>query len=296
MGHSHTHSNDIGAGIKVAFFLNLAFALFEVVGGLWINSMAILSDALHDFADSLSLGLSWYLASYSERQGDERYSYGYRRFSLLSALINVVVLIAGSLLVLVEAVPRLVHAEHVNAQGMMVFAIIGIVVNGAAALRVRGGKTLNAKAVTWHLVEDVLGWAAVLAVSIVLSFQDIPVLDPLLSILITLYVLYNVIDNLKQTLSLFLQAVPKDIDMEEIKETILAIGPVCSVHHAHVWSLDGDHHVLTMHVVIHEDTTRDQVLQLKDEIKALTVGMGFEHTTIEIEYESERCAMKVAQQ
>ena len=129
--HSHSRTKDI----QTAFLLNLGFAILEVVGGIWTNSLAIVSDALHDFVDSLSLGLSWYLDVYSEKEEDERYSYGYRRFSLLAAFINVVVLSAGSVLILSEAIPRLWKPERTNAQGMVLLAVVGIAVNGLAALR-----------------------------------------------------------------------------------------------------------------------------------------------------------------
>jgi cobalt-zinc-cadmium efflux system protein len=276
----------------MAFLLNLGFAVLELVGGLWTNSLAIVSDALHDGVDSFSLGLSWYLDEYSRRVEDQSYSYGYRRFSLLAALINVVVLIAGSVLILSEAIPRLWDPEPANAQGMVILAVVGVAANGVAALRVRGGRTLNARIVTWHLLEDVLGWLAVLVVSVILLFWDVQILDPLLSVLITLYVLYNVLKHLKRTLALFLQAVPYDLDMSEIEKGLLAIDRVQSVHHMHIWSLDGEHHVLTTHVVVDQDTTRAQVCQIKADIWASVESFDLEHITVEIEYEGERCKMR----
>lgn len=271
--------------------MNLGFALLEIVGGLWTNSMAILSDALHDLGDSLSLGVSWYLENFSKRGKDRRYSYGYRRFSLLSALLNVLVLIGGSVVILSETIPRLIEPQHTNAPGMVLFAVAGIAINGFAALRMRGGRSMNAQVATWHLLEDVLGWAAILVVSLVLLFWDLPILDPILSILITLYVLWNVIRNLRRTLSLFLQAVPEDFDLEEIESRFRSLDGVESVHHTHVWSLDGEHHVLTTHVVVPECATREEVLQLKSEINSLTKALDIAHTTVEVEYEDEDCRM-----
>jgi cobalt-zinc-cadmium efflux system protein len=284
-GHEQT------ADIRLAFFLNLAFTVLEIVGGLWTNSLAILSDAIHDFGDSISLGLAWYLGRYSERAKDEKYSYGYRRFSLLGALINTVVLIAGSLFVLMEAVPRLLEPEHSNAQGMAVFAVVGIVVNGIAAYRLKGGATLNEQVVAWHLLEDVLGWIAVLIVAITLLFADIHILDPILSILITLYVLYNVLRKIKRTLALFLQAVPEGIDVAAINRRIRGIEQVQFTHHTHVWSLDGEHHVLTTHVGVDECASREDVAAVKGEIRRLGEELGFSHVTIEIEYGDEGCKM-----
>jgi cobalt-zinc-cadmium efflux system protein len=272
--------------------LNLIFTIFEIVGGLWTNSLAILSDALHDAGDSFSLGLAWYFEAYSKKARDHRYSYGYQRFSLLGAFINTLVLIAGSLVILSKAIPRLITPEHSHAEGMMVFAIVGIIVNGVAVWRVKNDRSLNAQTVAWHLFEDVLGWMAVFVVSIVLLFKDLHILDPLLSVLITLYVLYNVLNKLKKTVVLFLQAVPEHIDIRAIEDKIRAIEHVQSIHHTHIWSLDNEHHVLTTHIVVADNTTQDAIARIKKNIHVLTENMGFEHTTIEIEHENEVCALK----
>ncbi len=208
-----------------------------------------------------------------------------------SALVNTIVLIVGSLFILWQAIPRLFDPEPTDAQGMVLFSILGILANGLAVLRLRGGKTLNARVVSWHLLEDLLGWVAVLLLSLILLFTDYYVLDPLLSILITLYILYSVIKNMRRTLAVFLQAVPEEVDLEKIEEQLNAIDKVCSSHHTHVWSLDGEHHVLTTHLVVEEDTTREQVECIKAEIKHLGGELDFYHTTVEIEYEDERCSM-----
>lgn len=294
--HTHALAHDSNNSLRTAFFLNLAFTLLEIVGGFWTNSMAILSDAVHDLGDSVSLGMAWYLERYSRRGKDNRFSYGYRRFSLLGAMLNIVILLAGGLVIISEAVPRLLNPEHSNAQGMVLFAIVGILVNGAAVLRLRGGQSLNAQVVAWHLLEDVLGWVAVLIVSVILLFWDIHILDPLLSILITLYVLFNVLRNLKRTAALFLQAVPENIDMAALEGRLLALDKVCSVHHTHIWSLDGEHHVLTAHVVVAENATRDDIMVVKQQANALAAHYRLEHTTLEIEYEDEDCRMKDSQE
>jgi len=291
-GHNHTHPHDSAGNIRLAFFLNLLFTLLEIVGGLWTNSLAILADALHDLGDSFSLGLSWYLEKYAQRGVDSRYSYGYRRFSLLAALLNTAILLTGGVLVLSQAIPRLFNPQHSNAQGMVLFAVVGIAVNGLAALRLRRDNGLSSQVVAWHLLEDVLGWAAVLVVSVVMLFWDIHILDPLLSIGITLYVLWNVLRNLRRVLALFLQAVPENFDVADIERQLLTMENVQSVHHTHLWSLDGQNHVLTTHIVVDECTSREQILQLKRAINSLTAELDFSHTTLEIEYEDEDCRMK----
>lgn len=293
MSESHHHHHGSATGnLKLAFFLNFGFTLLEIVGGILTNSIAILSDALHDLGDSLALGMAWYLENYSQKQHDAKYSYGYRRFSLLGALINSVVLVVGSLFILSEAIPRLLDPQHSHAPGMIAFALVGIVVNGVAALRLRNDASMNTKVVAWHLLEDVLGWVAVLIVGVTLLFKDIYILDPILSILMTLYILYNVIGNLRKTLALFLQATPADIDIAELEQKLLGIDNVLSTHHTHVWSLDGEHHVLSTHLVIDKNADREKILQIKQDSKTLIQNRHIEHVTIEIEYEDEDCLMK----
>lgn len=293
MTHQHSYNHLISGRIRTAFFLNLGFTVFELIGGIWTNSLAILSDALHDLGDSFVLGFSWYLENLAHKEEDEKYSYGYRRYSLLGALINTLVLITGSLIILSQAIPRLINPQHSNAKGMIFMSIFGIVVNGIAVLRLRdGSKNLNSQVMAWHLLEDVLGWVVVLIVSLTLLFSDIHILDPLLSILITLYVLINVVRNLRKTLALFLQAVPDDLDIQQVEHRFSRIQNVLSTHHTHAWSLDGEHHVLTTHLVVPATLRREEVLKVKRDVQAVIKNIDLAHTTIEVEYEDEDCWMK----
>lgn len=291
MDKNDQQSYDSISNFKWIFFINLAFTVIEVIGGLYTNSLAILSDALHDFGDSFTLGLSWYLERRSRRASDERYSYGYRRFSLLSALVNAIVLIAGSLYILYRAIPRLIHPQQSNAEGMVILAVIGILVNGYAFLRFRRGQSLNIQVINWHLLEDLLGWIAVLIVSISLLFADIRILDPILSILINLYVLYNVVRNLRRTLALFMQAVPESVVLPELEHSLRQIPGVQSIHHTHIWSLDGEHNVLTTHLVVEACSEKEDLIRIKREVDQITREMDVEHTAVEIDYEDEDCYM-----
>jgi len=288
-GHNHQHSST--ENIRVAFFLNLGFTIFEIFGGLYTNSVAILSDAVHDLGDSISLGLSWYLDGKSKQKGDRHFSFGYQRFSLLGALINGSVLVIGSILILTKTIPRLFSPEHADAQGMMWIAIIGVIVNGAAVLRMKGGQSMNERLVSWHLFEDVLGWLAVLIVSVVLMFWDIPILDPLLSIAILAFVLFNVVKNLRETLKVFLQAVPKEVDIAALEKKVKALEDVVDVHHTHIWSLDGAQHVLSIHLVIKEPSSVKGIITLKSKVKEVLKKSGISHATIEIEFPDESCYM-----
>lgn len=291
MAHDHHHKHDDTIGnIRVAFFLNLAFALLEIVGGLWTNSVAILSDAVHDLGDSLSLGSAWFLEKYSRKQRDQRYSYGYRRFSVLGSLLNAGVLIGGSIFVLSEAIPRLLSPQEANAEGMIVIAIIGIIINGLAVFRLRGEKSLNASVVAWHLLEDVLGWVALLIMSIVLHFTDLYILDPILSVAITVYVLYNAARYLRKSLQVFLQAVPDNIEVVTLERDISALSDVKSVHHTHVWTLDGERHVLTTHVVLDQNAGIEKITDVRCRVEAVAKKHGLSHTTVQIERERDDCS------
>ena len=284
--HDHHHSSN---NIKVAFFLNFAFTILEIIGGLYVNSIAIISDAIHDLGDTISLGTSWYLEEKSHKKSDNKFSFGYKRFSLLGALINSVILIVGSLYVINEAVGRILEPEHTDAKGMIFFAVIGVLVNGYAAWKLSGGKTMNEKVASWHLVEDVLGWVAVLVVAIILNFKDIHYLDPALSLLITIYILWNVIIRLKQTLFIFLQGVPEELDVNEIESKILNIDFVNSIHHMHVWSLEGEHNVFTAHIKIDDNSNLNDFIKVKSDVKNILKKYKFEHYTVEVEFNDENC-------
>lgn len=294
MAHNHDHSKQPG-NIKLAFFLNLGFTIFEFIGGFYVNSIAIVSDALHDMGDSLSLGLSWYLDKKSKKTGSKKYTFGYQRFSLLGALINSVVLILGSSYVIYEAVQRLSNPEHTDAQGMLLFAVVGVIVNGIAAFKLSKGKSLNEKVLQWHLLEDVLGWVAVLVVSIVLMFKDIHILDPLLSLGITAYILWNVIKRLIETMKIFLQGAPDKINIDEIEQKFKTLPNVSSIHHTHIWSLDGEHHVLTSHIKLNQVNSIEEVLKIKNKIKEIVKAYDLEHVTIETEFDTEECGNLISE-
>jgi len=202
-----------------------------------------------------------------------------------------VVLLVGSIFVISEAIQRLSNPQHSNAGGMLAFAVVGIAVNGYAALRTSHGKNMNSKVISWHMLEDMLGWAAVLVVSIVMLVKDIHILDPLLSLGVTAVVLFNVIKNLKQTLSLFLQGVPDSIRIDTIEEEIKKLEMVSGIHHTHVWSLDGEQHVLTTHVVLCTGAKKEQIRAIKSKIKELSERLGLAHTTVEFEYFEDDCSM-----
>jgi cobalt-zinc-cadmium efflux system protein len=288
----HNNGQDGVKNIKAAFFLNLLFTLIEFVGGILTNSVAILSDAVHDLGDSFSLGLSWYFQKVAKRPRTKEYTYGYKRFSLLGAVINSVVLLVGSVVILVHAIPRLFNPQQPNVEGMLLLAVLGVILNGLAVLRLRKGSSINERVVSLHLLEDVLGWLAVLAGAGIMYFVDAPFIDPLLSIGISLFILYNVFRNMRHSLRIILQGSPVKLDMEQVRKSMLEIDEVQDVHDLHAWSVDGEYNVMTIHVVLLEEKSMEDQQELKIRIRESLSRLGVQHSTIEFELPNEDCEME----
>ncbi|MGB3179765.1 MAG: cation diffusion facilitator family transporter [Cyclobacteriaceae bacterium] len=296
MGHDHHHhhhnSDTPIRNIRIAFFLNFGFTILEIIGGFYTNSIAILSDALHDLGDSLSLGVAWYFQKVSNKGRDHKFSYGYRRFSLLGAIVNGLVLVAGSVFILTEAIPRLFDPVMPETTGMIVLAVFGILVNGFAVHRLQQGSSHNEEMLSLHLLEDVMGWAAVLVASIIMKFVDWPWLDPLLSILIAMWLLYNVYKNLRKSLRIILQAIPPDTNLSVIKDKLTGLTGVSDVHDMHIWSLDGEYHVLTAHMVVTESSSQTEREKIKQDARQLVKEEGINHATLELENPGEDCHLQ----
>jgi len=271
MGHHHAHQivDEDTQNFKVAFFLNLIFTLIEIIGGLYTNSIAILSDAIHDLGDTLTIGTAYFLEKKSKKPANRNYPYGFRRFSLLSALISAMVLLIGSIFIFLEGVKRLLHPEPTDAEGMVVFAILGVIFNGFAAWKLHSGQSMNQKIISLHLLEDVLGWTAILIGSILLLFFDLPWLDPMLSLGIMVYIMWNVVRRLRETLQLFLQRTPLNINLEDIEKKILDYSEVVAIEHLKIWSLDGAQHVADLKLLVTSDITPQNLPVFEDKIKQL---------------------------
>lgn len=286
--HHHAHGGAIGR-MKLALALNFGFACIELVGGMYTNSVAILSDALHDFGDALAVGLAIFLENLSHKKSDASFSYGYRRFSTLGALITGMILIVGSVFILMEAIPRLLKPQQPHADGMIVLAVLGVVVNGFAAFRVSKGISLNERMIMWHMIEDVLGWTLVLIGAILMKFFYLPQLDAGLAIALALWILYNVFKNLGDAVKVFLMATPTHVAMSEVEAAILKVNKVEGVHHGHLWSLDGETHIYTAHVVLDPCSSIADMETVKVEVKKLVAEYGIVEATIETELSGTSC-------
>ena len=274
--------------ILIAFLLNLFFSIFELIGGIFTNSVAIMSDAVHDLGDSFSIGLSYFLENKSRKKPDDKYTYGYMRYSVLGAIVTNTILITGSVLVIYNAILRIFNSVEINYNGMIVFAIFGVIINFLAAYFTREGDSLNQKAVNLHMMEDVLGWVVVLIGAFVIKFTKLNIIDSILSIGVACYVLFNALASFKNIVDLFLTKVPNNINVSELSKHILKIDGVDDVHHVHVWSMDGVNNYATMHVVSNEKN----IIVLKKKIREELEEHGINHATIEIDGDLDDCSDK----
>lgn len=270
--------------ILIAFILNLFFAVFEFIGGALTGSVAIISDSLHDFGDSLSIGLSYFLEEKSKKSPDEKYTYGYLRYSVLGSIIMNVILIIGSIFVIINATDRLIHPVPIDYNGMLIFALLGLIINLVAALFTHKGESLNQKAVSLHMLEDVLGWAVVLVGAILIKFTDITYIDPIMSIGVAIFLLVHAFKHFKEICDIFFEKTPDGINIEELTHHLKEIDGVIDVHHFHVRTHDGVNHIATLHIV----TSSDPAV-VKKAVKKELSEHGISHTTIEIETPEEEC-------
>ena len=271
--------------VRLAAFLNVAFTIIEVIGGFWTNSLAILSDALHDLGDSIALLISWLFERGARKSPDAKYTFGYQRLSLFSAIFSAFILVTGSIIIIYQAIPRLLSPETVDAFGMVGIAVIGIIFNAAGFFQLKRGESLNEKVLSWHLLEDVLGWIAILVGGVIMYFWEFYLIDPILTVALTTFILYNVAKNLREGIRILLQGVPKHINLEAVKKDILTIKGVVGMHDIHIWSLEGETDIFTAHVVLDDETLKKLPEETKQIIREKLLNHHLEHSTIELESE-----------
>lgn len=273
--------------ILVAFILNLSFSIFEFIGGIFTGSVAIISDSVHDVGDAASIGIAYFLERKSKKQPDEKYTYGYSRYSVIGSVITTAILIFGSAMVIYNAVLRIINPVEINYNGMIIFALVGAAVNFLAAYFTREGDSLNQKAVNLHMLEDVLSWIVVLIGAVIMRFTDFSIIDPLMSIGVAVFILVNAVKNIKAAVDLFLEKAPDSISVKEIIKHISEIEGVIDVHHVHIWSMDGCNNYATMHIV-----TDAKGGEIKEKVRHEMEHHGIYHTTLELEFEGENCGEK----
>ena len=266
--------------IWLAFFLNLSFAIVEFIAGGVFGSSTVLADSVHDLGDAIAIGLSAYLETISNREEDSHYTLGYKRFSLLGALITAVILITGSVLVILENITKIFHLQPINDKGILWLGIIAISVNVLASLVIRKGQTKSESILSLHFLEDILGWLAVILMVIILRFTDWYILDPLLSLVISFFILSKAIPRFWSTLKIFLDAVPEGVDIKQVKSRLEQLDYVASVNQLNLWTMDGLEKNAIIHVCL-EGVKHMEVC--KESIRDLLKDCGFQNITIEVD-------------
>jgi len=279
--HHHHHSAD--ENILTAFILNFVFVIIELVGGILTNSVAILSDAVHDLGDCAAIGCAYVLERISKRGADERYTYGYGRYSLVSALITALILVAGSALIIYSSVRRLIDPQEIRAEGMLIIAVLGVIVNGAAVLKTSHGTGANERVISLHMLEDVLGWVVVLVGSALIWIFEIPIIDPILSLAVAAFILVCAVGNIKSVLLVLLERAPEDFDTAAYAAELMSVENVLDVHHVHVWTLDGNEPMATLHAVVPEWMTSAQADTVRHSIEEKSESFGIDHLTVQLE-------------
>ena len=266
--------------VWVAFFLNLTYAIVEFIAGGVFGSSAVLADSVHDLGDAIAIGISAFLETISNREEDNQYTLGYKRFSLLGALLTAIILMTGSVLVILENVTKILNPQPVNDEGIFWLGIIAITINVLASLVVGKGKTKNESILSLHFLEDTLGWVAVILMAIILRFTDWYILDPLLSLVISFFILSKALPRFWSTLKIFLDAVPEGLDIEQVKNGLERLDNVASLNQLNLWTMDGLEKNAIVHLCL-EDW--EQMTETKNQVRQLLEERGVQNITIEVD-------------
>lgn len=270
--------------VWVAFFLNLSYAIVEFIAGGVFGSSAVLADSVHDLGDAIAIGISAFLESISNREEDSHYTLGYKRFSLLGAMVTAVILMTGSVLVILENIAKIFHPQPVNDEGILWLGIIAITINVLASLVIRKGQTKNESILSLHFLEDTLGWVTVILMAIVLRFTDWYILDPLLSLVISFFILSKALPRFWSTLKIFLDAVPEGVDIQKIKTDLAELDHVASINQLNLWTMDGLEKNAIVHVCLKE---MEHMETCKESIRIFLKNCGFQNITIEVDADLE---------
>ena len=270
--------------VWVAFFLNLSYAIVEFIAGGIFGSSAVLADSVHDLGDAIAIGISAFLETISNREEDSHYTLGYKRFSLLGAMVTAVILMTGSVLVILENIAKIFHPQSVNDEGIFWLGIIAITINVLASLVIRKGQTKNESILSLHFLEDTLGWVTVILMGIVLRFTDWYILDPLLSLVISFFILSKALPRFWRTLKIFLDAVPEGVDIQKIKTDLAELDHVASINQLNLWTMDGLEKNAIVHVCLKE---MEHMETCKESIRIFLKDCGFQNITIEVDADLE---------
>lgn len=269
---------------KSTFLINLVFSILEVLGGFLTNSISLISGAIHDLSDSISICISYIFEKISKKEVNNKYSYGYLRFTYIGYFITSILLLIGSILMLSLSIPRLIDVKEVNYDAMILFSVFGILIYGYTAYSQKDKKDI-------HLLEDLIGWIIILIGSILIKVLNNFIIDPIIAILIALYILFQVYRYLKEVFEMIMSKTPKNININEITKE-LKNDNIKEIHHIHIWTLYKDSYCMTCHVVLNKQLSENEIINLKNSLKESLKKYKINHTTLEIEYQNENCNSK----
>lgn len=280
--------NKTPENIKIAFLLNLAFSIVEAIGGILTNSISIISDSLHNLGDSITIGINYIFEKKSKKLPNKEYSYGYLRYTMLGSLIASFILLVGSVVIIYNVVPRLIKPLSVNYDAMIIFGIFGLLINLYATIKIMRSKDKDKK-INTHMIEDTVIWLFILAGSICIKVFDLVIIDPILSLLIAVYILYQVYKYMKNIYNIFMEKVPKNVKIDEIKKNIESNENIDNVHHIHIWSMDGVNNYMTAHIHLNKVLSEEEIVKTKNDVKNKLKEDKINHITLEVEYFNEKC-------
>ena len=280
--------NKTPENIKIAFLLNLAFSIVEAIGGILTNSISIISDSLHNLGDSITIGINYIFEKKSKKLPNKEYSYGYLRYTMLGSLIASFILLVGSVVIIYNVVPRLIKPLSVNYDAMIIFGIFGLLINLYATIKIMRSKEKDKK-INTHMIEDTVIWLFILTGSICIKVFDTVIIDPILSLLIAVYILYQVYKYMKNIYNIFMEKVPKNVKIDEIKKDIEENENIDNVHHIHIWSMDGVNNYMTAHIHLNKVLSEEEIIKTKNDVKNKLMEDKINHITLEVEYFNERC-------
>lgn len=280
--------NKTPENIKIAFLLNLAFSIVEAIGGILTNSISIISDSLHNLGDSITIGINYIFEKKSKKLPNKEYSYGYLRYTMLGSLIASFILLVGSVIIIYNVVPRLIKPLSVNYDAMIIFGIFGLLINLYATIKIMRSKDKDKK-INTHMIEDTVIWLFILAGSICIKVFDLVIIDPILSLLIAVYILYQVYKYMKNIYNIFMEKVPKNVKIDEIKKNIESNENIDNVHHIHIWSIDGVNNYMTAHIHLNKVLSEEEIVKTKNDVKNKLKEDKINHITLEVEYFNEKC-------
>jgi len=287
--HNHNHSDKTIPKLWFTLFLNLGITIAQLIGGVLSNSMALISDAVHNLSDTGSLGVSLVARKVANKKANKEMTFGYRRADIIGAFINLIILVAVSLFLIKEGIERFISPEEIDGTIMFWVALAGLVGNVLSVIILHSDskESLNIKSATIHLFWDAMASLAVIIGGVLILLYDLFIIDPILTIAIALYIMYTSYGLLKETLSILMEATPADIDIHAIKKELEKVQFVQDIHHIHVWKMDENETMMECHALIPESESNN-LESIKSDIKQV-LSDSFDITHSAIEFELKPC-------